>query len=157
MTEEEIREKMKNGRIKIDHYSWKKTSPYRVFEKDEFNAACMRKLEGEFRLFDMEAQKQIRWISYNMHIDPENLPKHPSWEDSEFEKQALDTLFKIVKKRRGLKQETALRYAEKEFAKAKEINDIKQQEIYERIVFELTEASMYEYEDLVKEVLGELK
>ena len=153
MTEEEIREKMKNAHIKLDHYSWRKTSPYRVFEKEEFNAACMRKLEGEGSFFDLEAQKQIRWISNNLHIDPDNLPTHPSWEDSEFEKQALDILFKIVKMHRGLKQETALRYAEEELAEAKEVNNLKQQEIFERIVFELTEASEEEYDDLKKEVL----
>ena len=35
----------KNPRIKIDHYSWSLNSPYRVYEKEEFNRCCIEKIE----------------------------------------------------------------------------------------------------------------
>lgn len=143
--------------IRIDHYSWPRLSPYRVFEKYEFNKSCV---EMALKLSETDNpvyRKIVCSLLPKICIDPDNVPEHPSWNDNEFEKAALKSLFEIIQLDRNIDHCDALKLARRECAKAKTSRDIKSQEIYQRIVFELLEAKEYEFQELIKEIYGELK
>lgn len=152
-----IKERFKDARIKIDHYSWPEKSPYRMYEKDQCNELIKQKIEEYSKL---PQTKELRHglrilVTSVMRFDPDNLPEHPSWEDDrEFEKEALDALFAIIKTDREITQENALKSAREARAKAGNSKDKKRKEIYDRIVFELTEACEREFNALKQEVLN---
>lgn len=148
----------KNDRIKIDHYSWPLNSPYRVYEKEEFNRCCIEKIEemSEKGTY-LDDRALAAALVQGLYLDPSDLPEHPSWDDEEFEKAALNALFEIIETDRQITQKAALKLARGKRTRAKAKKDAKRQEVYERIVFELVEARKDEFEYLVKEVFGELQ
>lgn len=150
MDEREIFEMRKNARIKIDHYSWPKRSMYRIFEKDDLNRRCMEKIEEYKKNPNPDNVTAIRTMAYMLCVDPPELPAHPSWDDKEFEREALGALFKIISTKKDIRRGEALRLARSR-ARTK---DIRKKEIFERIIFEFREAREDEFEELVAEVHG---
>lgn len=90
-------------------------------------------------------------------FETEDPPAHPLWEGDEFEKEALDALFEIIKTDVKIEQNEALKLARKKRTEARTAKNEKRKELYDRIVFELTEASAREFEGLKKEVFGGVK
>lgn len=148
-----IKERYKDARIRIDHYSWPEKSSYRFYEKEYYNKLCQLKLAEIMLLkedFDLKCNF-LRIIVGSMRVDPDNLPEHTSWDDyGEFEKEALKALFEIVKTDRKITQEDALKLARKARDKARTSKNKKRKEIYDRIVFELVSAIENEFDDLKK-------
>ena len=155
-TIEEINAIFKNGHIRIDHYSWPLHSSYRIYSKERMNKALENLLKyAETVKDDASQQRGIRAFIRQFHTDPENLPKHPSWDDKEFEEEALYCLFEIIRTNSEIKQSTARRLARSARAQARAQKDKKRIELYDRILFELTEASDKEFVALKAEVFEE--
>lgn len=144
-----------NEHINIDHCSWPENSIYRAFDRKTYNEHCRQLIEECKASPDYERMRVVRILLKSAVIITEDAPAHPSWDDNEFEKAAMDALFEIMRTDSGIEREDALKAAKKARAEARAAKDKRRKEIYDRIVFELTEADARQFEGLKKEVYGD--
>lgn len=143
--------------IKIDHYSWVKGSPYRYYSKQEVNGELIVSLSEimKEKNFDRGMMLLCRKMLGSIYSDPDNLPAHSAWEnDGEFERAAVGALIDLIRSIRNKSKTASLKRARALLSRAKDGKDVKTEDIYVRIVFELTEATDREFAALKDEVLG---
>lgn len=150
--------KPKRNAIKLDHYSWPEDSPYRNYEKEYVNSTIENTIEtlieNEFFRWDTEySKKALRKLIKTVRYDG-NLPSCSEWENVvEFERLALYELVKIVKCKEISSVVDALDEVKKKLCEAKLFEDAKNEQLYERLHYELTECSIKEFEALKREVI----
>lgn len=143
--------------IKIDHYSWSKYSIYRYFEKEFINKHLIREVEiaveNEFLRWDSATAKKfvINGLGW-MRIDG-NIPVHNAYKDTrEFENLAIEILKSLIQKNYDMGIIDILHMAKHLLQTAEQENNVSAKQIYERIVYELSNCSLTEFDDLKNEI-----
>lgn len=145
------------GKIKIDHRSWVKGSVYGHIDAEKLNEVLVGYIfmcaENEFlRWSDEDAKKAIERALSIMRYS-ESIPAHTEWADNaEFEEFALSRLIEIIKSDENLNILEVLQRAEALNTEAELSENKKLVQIYERIIYELTECSLKDFESLKEEI-----
>lgn len=145
------------GKIKIDHRTWAKESVYRHIDSETLNEIIVGYIfvcaENEFlRWSDEDAKKAIERALSIMRYS-ESIPAHTEWTDNaESEEYALSRLIEIINSDENLNILEVLKRTEVLKTEAELSANKKRVQVYERIIYELTECSLKEFESLKAEI-----
>lgn len=143
--------------VKIEHYSWHEESPFRYLDKQFLNEHLMRSVEiaveNEFLSWDNEASKRFMIKCFGMMRYDENIPPHTAWtDDAAFKKAAIETLKTLIRENESSEIIDIVRKAEQHLVNAGQKGDVLLAQIYERILYELNECSLKEFNALKRNV-----
>lgn len=146
--------------LKIDHYSWPEDSIYRYFEKEFINNRLIREaeiaVENEFLRWNDEASKRFMIEGLGLiHLD-RNIPSSKAWGDVHtFERAAIGYLQSLIRDNLDSNIVNIVNKAELHLQEARNKDDIRLTQIYERILYELNECSLREFNELKKTIFGD--
>lgn len=149
---------MQIDKIKIDHYSWSDNSLYRYFDKQLINMRLIRQVEiaveNEFLRWDDDYSKQIMIEGLGLIRCDRNIPSNDAWEDTNaFENAAIKSLQSLIQENDDLDILGAVRKSEYQLQEAKKREEVRLAQIYERILYELNECSLREFNELKRATL----
>ncbi len=147
------------NQIKIDHYSWSEKSIYRYYDKQLINRRLIRQVEiaveNEFLKWDNEESKRFMIDGLSLMRCDRNIPSSDAWEDANaLENAAIKSLQSLIQENVDLDIMSAVCEVECQLQEAKTQEDIRLVQIYERILYELNECSMREFNELKMATLG---